>query len=199
MRKFLFLAVLLIMATQLHAQDETLFRKTQREGFYIAPTFESGTFDDDGSHWSGGGSIGLILDNFSFGIYGLAAADYHGWIENDEVDQLDIVHGGLELFYTHQPYRLIHPYIGTRVGWGAAVIDLNNELSNEDNIFVLTPQIGLELNVASWFRIAGYGAYRHVNGINDAQPFNDNDVSGFLAGVSLKLGWFGRNRRRGCR
>jgi len=199
MRKFLFLLVLLAVAIQVNAQDETLFRKTQREGFYLGPIFESGTFDDNESHWSGGASIGMILDNFSFGIYGLAAADYHSWVENDDVDQLDIVHGGLEIYYAYKPYKLFHPFVGTRVGWGAAVIDLQNELNDEDNIFVVTPQIGVELNIAPWFRVSGYGAYRHINGINERQPFNDNDVSGFMAGFSLKFGWFGRNRRGGYR
>lgn len=197
MKNWLLLICFGSLALGLHAQDQTLFNNSYRKGFYLGPVLEF-TGSSDLASTGAGGSIGMVLDHFNFGLYALAGSDHDDWLFADHPDRLELAHGGLEVFYHTNPAKLFHPYFGLRAGYGAVNIDLEDDAFDEDDfdeVWVLSPQVGLELNVASFFRITGYGAFRWVDGVNSFQNFSDSDLRGFTAGISLKFGWFGRGRR----
>jgi hypothetical protein len=201
MKNWLLLVCLCSLAWGLHAQDQTLFRNTYRKGFYLGPTLEFAGNSQLAST-SAGANIGLVLDDFNFGIYAMAGSDTDDLFYEDNLDRLELAQAGLELNYHYRPDKLIHPFIGVRAGYGGVNIDLEDDsfdANSIDEVWVFSPQLGLELNVASFFHVAAYGSYRYVDGVNNYQNFSDDDLRGFTGGVSLKFGWFGRNRNRDFR
>jgi opacity protein-like surface antigen len=213
MKKIILLA-LAAMAFQLHvqAQDQTLFNRAGRFGIFVSPIVEQGPINDPWETSSGGG-FGFVLGDAFLGFYGMAGLDYEQLIAEEELDRVDLVHGGLWLGFTPFQESLIHPYGSVRAGWGAINIDVDefgddffdpndpfNIDDNDvvDNIFALTPEAGLEVNVTRWLRVAATGGYRWVYGVN-TPAISEDDFSGWTGALTLRIGWFGRNRncRRG--
>lgn len=193
-KQLLFLAVLLTATIGLQAQHETLFNQARVVGAFGGPITEYGLSNNLSTSVGGGGA--LVINSFFIGGYGLASVDFDQLYEDGEVDVLDIGHGGFWLGGTYQPHRLVHMYGSTRLGWGAINIDLNGNTPYRelDKIFVATPEIGMELNITRWFRLAGTVGYRYVTGVNEDRGLKGEDFSGAVAGVTLRFGWFGRRR-----
>lgn len=187
--------VILFLSTALSAQHETLFSRARVVGGFGAPIIEMGI--NNGLNTSIGGGGGVVINSFFLGGYGLASMDFEELFDNGEVKVLDIGHGGFWLGTTFQPYKLLHLYTSARIGWGAVNVDLqdnNQSYSDIDKIFVMTPEIGVELNLAKWFRVAGTAGYRWVNGTSENQGYTDADFSGAVATIALRFGWFGSKR-----
>lgn len=196
MKKNIFLfAIALLVATGLSAQHETLFNRARVVGGFGAPIVEMGINNSLNTSVGGGG--GIVINSFFLGGYGLASVDFEELFDNGDVKVLDIGHGGFWFGTTFQPYRMLHLYASGRIGWGAVNVDLNDNnqtYSDIDKIFVMTPEIGVELNLTRWFRVAGTAGYRWVNGTSDAREYTDEDFSGAVATIALRFGWFGSKR-----
>ncbi|MEK7257098.1 MAG: hypothetical protein AAB316_20250 [Bacteroidota bacterium] len=190
---------LLLASASLFAQDDqTLFSDVNRIGGWGGPIFEYSNFDDDVEVTTGGGGA-LVLDDFYLGGYGLGKYSFSKTNTGDNLkESVRFGHGGFWLGYTPLQRKVIHPYASVRFGWGAAKykaanLDDPDDIKDEikDNIFVLNPEFGLELNVFSFFRIAATGSYRLVNGIDDLPNFSDDDFSSFGGTLTLRFGGFG--------
>ena len=221
MKKSIVFALACCMTLSLFAQDNTLFnRGSKRFGAYAQPLVEFGN-NVNGSNASAGAAAGLVMGNFSVGAYALAGADYDDLIWNDHIDRIDLAHGGLSLGYSGNQGAVIHTYSNVRLGWGAvdiSVDDFDNfdqedweEWITEgsdiiDNVFVATPEVGLEMNVTRFLRLNGAVGYRWVNGI-DTKNYERDAFNGWIASVGVKVGWFGgglrsnnnrRSKRNNC-
>lgn len=193
-KQFLFSVVLLAATMSLQAQHETLFNQARVIGAFGGPITEYGLNNDLSTSVGGGGA--LVINSFFIGGYGLASADFDQLYDEGDIDVLDIGHGGFWLGGTYQPHSLVHLYGSTRLGWGGINIDLNGNTPYRelDKIFVATPEIGVELNVTRWFRLAGTVGYRYVTGVNDDLGLKDEDFSGAIGAITLRFGWFGNRR-----
>jgi hypothetical protein len=189
-----FLAIGLWIASQ--AQHETLFNNARVVGGFGAPIVEMGLNNDLTTSVGGGGAI--VIDNFFIGGYGMGSVDFESLIETEEIRQIDLGHGGFWLGYTLAPHNLFHLYTSARIGWGGVGIDVRDEPGRNDdfdNVMVFTPEAGIELNLASWFRVAGTVAYRHVEGVNESLGFYEDDsFNGAMVNLTFRVGWFGWNR-----
>ncbi len=195
MKNVIFLFIAVIWAATAHAQTETLFGNTKVLGAFGAPIYEVGINNKLGTSFGGGGA--LIVNNFFIGAYGLGSTDFSGLINGRrDINRLDIAHGGFWLGFTYPSRKLIHLYASTRLGWGGVNIDFKDPQLNfqdVDQIFVATPEIGIELNIARWLRVVGTAGYRFVNGTRINANYNDKTFSGTIAGVTVRIGGFGRN------
>ncbi len=195
MKKFLLITILGMASFSLMAQHETIFNKARVVGGFGGPITEIGLGNKLNTSVGGGG--GLIINSFFIGGYGLGSVDFEQLIETDDVDVLDIGHGGFWLGGTFRPYKILHGYASARIGWGAVNVELNDTgqtWRDLDKIFVMTPEIGVELNLTKWFRVAGTIGYRYVSGTNEARGYTDEDFSEAIAGITLRFGWFGWRR-----
>ncbi|MEL6658041.1 MAG: hypothetical protein AAFP77_16705 [Bacteroidota bacterium] len=191
---FLFATACLFLLGNLQAQHETLFNQARVIGAFGGPITEFGLGNDLNTSVGGGGAI--VINSFFIGGYGLAAADFDRLYEEGDLEVLDIGHGGFWFGGTYQPHRLVHLYGSGRIGWGAINIDLDDNIPYRDldKIFVMTPELGVELNLTRWFRIAGTVGYRYVSGVNEDRGLKDDDFSGMIAGITARFGWFGHRR-----
>ncbi len=193
MKHLLIALALLTSAGSVIAQHETIFGRGQVVGGFGGPLVEMGLREGFGASFGGGG--GLVLSNLFIGGYGLGAVDLREVLENDDIEQLEMAHGGLWLGFTYPSYKAIHLYGSARVGWGALNIRLDQpRVSELDQIFVFTPEMGVELNLLRWFRLAGSAGYRFVNGSSPTAAYKDSDFSGPVGTLTFRFGWFGNGR-----
>lgn len=199
MKNALVISFLLLAATVFAQKDETIFSDVNRMGGWGAPIFEYSNLDEDVQTVSGGGGA-LVLNDFYLGGYGMGKLEFSkSYTADEEKDNLNFKHGGFWIGYTPLQTKVVHPYASVKLGWGKARFETINLKNGEtlnslkDNIFVTTPEIGLEVNVFSFFRIAATASYRWVNGIDDLPSFTDDDLSSFGLGLTLRFGGFGND------
>ncbi len=196
MKKVFFSTVLMLIATLALAQHETIFNNARVVGGFGGPIIEFGLNNSLNTSYGGGG--GIVIGNAFLGGYGMGTLDLNAVIDGQDIDNIELGHGGFWLGYTYKPYKLVHLFSSAKIGWGAVNINPDNfNPFNEpisDNVFVLTPELGLELNVFKWFRVAGGVGYRWVNGTDGKGAYNDEDFSGAVTTLTFRFGWFGNQR-----
>ena len=185
------LTLALLLSLGLSAQQETLFGRARVVGGFGGPIVEIGL--DDSYSTSIGGGGGLIINSFFIGGYGMGSLDFETLLEQDgDLESLELGHGGLWLGFNVASNKLLHLYASTRVGWGAVDVQFDNaRFEDYDQVFVLTPEVGIELNITRWFRAAGTIGYRYLDGVNDGREYSNDDFRGTFAGITLRFGGFG--------
>ena len=191
MKKFLFLISFNLVAVFAFAQHETLFGQNNVFGFFGGPMVEY-NIDNDEVTTSVGGGGALILGNLFLGGYGMASADQlDNLIENSRVD-LQIAHGGFWVGAVYPSNKLMHAFTSVKMGWGGLDLEIDEDnFRSNDAIFVTTPELGVELNLLKFFRIAGTAGYRFVSGVNNTANLGNNDFSNFVATITFRFGAFG--------
>ncbi len=195
MKQLLLTTVIALSATFLFAQHETLFRNAHVVGGFGGTITEFGLNNSLQTSYGGGG--GIVIGGAFIGAYGLGSVNLGDILDGQDIDRIELGHGGLWLGYTYQPYKLLHLFSTAKIGWGAVNIKTDNFDPFDgvnDQVFVLTPELGLELNIFKWFRVAGGVGYRWVNGTNGENIYNDEDFSGLVTNLTLRFGWFGNRR-----
>ncbi|MEM9990431.1 MAG: hypothetical protein AAF738_01640 [Bacteroidota bacterium] len=194
---FAFVFCLCFSTFSLTAQrDNSLFNTSGRFGVFGAPIWEFSGLSVETAARGGGG--GFVLGNTFLGVYGSGEIDWRALIDGDDV-QISSGHGGLWVGYVPFQSSVIHPYISTRFGWGAADIELvDTDVRYKEDFFVLTPEAGVEVNVFRWFRVAGTVGYQWYNGLADSPEIGDFDTNNLHAALTLRFGFFGKDKQN-CR
>ena len=196
MKHLLFLFTALLLVLNLQAQHETLFSKSRVIGGFGGPILEFGNIKGEFVTSVGGGG-GVIIDDFFIGGYGVGSVENLRYNFNNNDFRMDLAHGGLWLGYTPNSFRIFHPFVSTKIGWGFADFQENRigiNFTNGDGIFVLNPEVGLELNLTKFFRIAGTIGYRWVTDVDQLQDYSDKDFTSLTGQLTFRFGWFGRER-----
>jgi hypothetical protein len=105
--------------------------------------------------------------------------------------------GGLLLGFIIMPENIIHPYVRALIGAGSISETTNcclgmNSCNNwaQASFFSLEGEVGLELNVTRWMRIALFGGYHYVYGPINIDGLTDSDFRSYDAGIKFEFGWF---------
>ncbi len=99
-------------------------------------------------------------------------------------DDLAFGYGGPSVNVIFFPESLVHFDVGALVGWGGARTG-----SLETGVFVLEPEVNLELNITHNMRLALGASYRHVTEVSGATGIAP-DFSGFTGTLALRFGTF---------
>jgi|GEM_PF-1010831 len=199
MKKLVVLSMMILIGSSLFAQkDNTLVSKFKRFGVFGEVNSE---FDLGKTSLSPGvnGAFGFIFGDLFLGGYGSAITDNDLLFNNEEIDFLELVHTGIYLGYSPIQHSILHPTFNMRAGWGAANARVDDfEEFEVDNVFVVTPEAGLEVNLTRWLRLSGTVGYRFVDGI-DKPSLEPDYLNNYTARVGVKIGFFGRGKRREIR
>ncbi|WP_425420345.1 hypothetical protein [Phaeodactylibacter xiamenensis] len=187
----------ILVTTLLQAQHEALFDDVSSFGAFGGPILEFSSINGQLVADVGGGGA-IILDEFFIGGYGMGT-DYPEVSFETEIDgelteidaDIDFGHGGLWFGYVRDIEQKMHLYSSLKVGWGRA--DLEHDIADlpSDRLFVLTPEIGIELNMTRFFRIGLTGGYRIVNGVSRLPGLDNQDFSSPTVGITFRFGGFG--------
>ncbi|MCB2220420.1 MAG: hypothetical protein KQI35_08505 [Bacteroidetes bacterium] len=231
--KHIILAIILVFSGILHmqGQDNPEFRyllggnngKVNVSGFG-AYTIGFSQVDGNLAVYNGGGGAVLLNQTVYFGLYGTGLSTRHYRKNltmmdpvNNEISYTDLVtnfgHGGLWIGYIHESHKPVHFGASTKIGWGG--INLTNDYYDNnydtydyysvasDNVFVLTPQIEVEMNLLRWFKINAAAGYQIVTGINSTYVdsngeyqnyFESSDFNQPVFNLTFVFGGFGGKR-----
>lgn len=172
-------------------KQETLFGNINHIGGFGGPMIEVSSINGETVADVGGGGA-LILDNFFFGGYGMGTDAPNITIGLETFD-IEFGHGGLWFGFVAPPNKLAHVYSSFKLGWGETnLLDGDGDKVFSDNVLVLTPEVGVELNITSWFRLAFSGGYRFVDGSNNLPAgLNDDSFSSPFGALTFRFGGFG--------
>ena len=176
-----------------NGRDQTLANSSGRNGFFISPIIEYTDLNDEWNTSVGGG-LAFVAGDFFIGGYGLGMLD-ENWID-DDIEELQMGHVGLWLGYVTPQHKALHLFTSVKAGWGAVNIELDDDFDYDDSFFAITPEAGLEVSVFRWFRIAGTVGYRWMNGLDGSSDFDSDSLEGMTAGLTFRIGGFGRDRGR---
>lgn len=174
--------------------------------------------------YNGGGGAVLLNQTVYFGGYGMGLSSRHnmgsltmvesnGEIATYENLYSQFGHGGFWIGYIHQSYKPVHFGASTKLGWGSLSMS-NDILDNNydefqyyhlalDNVFVITPQIEVEMNLLKWFKINASAGYQIVTGVDktyvnpagqQVKYFNSKDFTQPMFNLSFVFGGFGGKR-----
>ena len=101
--------------------------------------------------------------------------------------------GGLWFEYKLGARQRVHASLGTLVGGGTvgyrAQPPARPQIYRSSTIFVLAPEVTVEVNATPWLRIALGAGYRDVHGV-DLEGLGNGDVSGPTASLIFSFGRF---------
>ena len=180
MKQLYLLLFTLFFSLGLGAQEETLFSDggVRLTGVWGGSYHSIADFEDNFNLNSGGFFTFEINNSFLIGWQG-----YKRGID-DNGREINIDGNDLLLGYTFRSDEVIHPTLYLQMGSS----DLEVEGVGSDNVFVVQPSLGAEINVARFFRIGIDGGYRFFNN-SDVPSYSDKDFSGPVLGLRLKFGW----------
>lgn len=183
MKKLILLfTVSLFVITSSYAQREaTLFN--DRGGIDFTGVWGGSTnalvdFNNDFNLNSGGFFAFELNNDFLIGWSG-----YKSDI-NDNGQNIEIKGNDLFLGYTFNSYNLIHPLLYLQTGSGK----LEVEGVGSDRVFITQPTVGVEANIARFFRLGIDGGYRFLSG-SDLDGYDNQDLAGPVINLRLKFGW----------
>ena len=176
-------------------KQETLFGKSRVVGGFGGPIVEY-NFANDNTMVSVGGGGAVIIGDFFIGGYGMGSTST-SWINdvNNDPFKIDLGHGGFWIGGTYPSHKLVHFFSSAKIGWGAVNMRFyDDNFVIDDNVFVLEPEAGIEVNIFRWFRIAATAHYRWVDGIDPSiSGISRNYYNGFGANLTFRFGGFGSN------
>lgn len=184
-----------VLASPLFAQrEETLLgeRGWGFSGIWGGYTHQYTAYDQaDG--WNRGGFFG-----FEFGK-SLTVGWSHTSLRDDilltnrDNQRFDFDYNGGKLGYAFVPYKAIHPVLNFEVGRGSVRIGG----LGKDQVFVMQPSAGLEINIFRWCRLGLEGGYRMVRNYDLGGGLTEDHLSGAYGQATVKFGFsWGRYHKR---
>lgn len=198
----------------LYAQEDTtqylISGKTEFSGFG-GPIAEFSSVNNEFAFFMGGGGALLINQTFFIGGYGegIVTSHYRDDLEtivNMDHPKISFEHGGFWLGYIYQHQKVIHGGLSAKLGWGEISLEGDEHIYNPgldydftDHTFIILPQIEMEINLTSWFKINLGLGYRFITGVdaeyldsnnNPVHFYDTGDFDGPLGTISLLFGGF---------
>lgn len=182
------------------------------------------SLDGSAAVYNGGGGAVLLNQTMYFGAYGLGLSTRHN---NESLTMVDrdgetvtyndlntnFGHGGFWVGYLHKSYKPVHFGASTKLGWGALSMSNDTFTNNygdynyyqvaSDNVFVIIPQLEVEMNLLRWFKINASAGYQFVTGVDKTytntsgdkiQFFDAADYNKPMFNLSFVFGGFGGKR-----
>jgi hypothetical protein len=193
MKTFALLAILLLIALPVLAQEETLVKGEIESGGFGGPVVKFGTFNGETGVLVGGRGGWIINHSFILGGggYGLTNNVRAKTLGPNGERYINFGYGGLELEYIPQSDKLVHlsfmVLIGAGgVGWRDEEFGHNSE---DDAVFIVEPAVHATLNVTSSFRISAGASFRVITGVSSNVSSNAS-LSGPSAVLTFRFGKF---------
>ncbi len=106
-------------------------------------------------------------------------------------DGMQYGYGGVRIGYTPFYSFIVHPTVSLLVGGGSVKTEEKDVLHTEieDEFFLLEPELDVEVNITSFFRISGFVSYRFLMSV-DHPTLKSADLDGISGGLKLNFGSF---------
>jgi hypothetical protein len=196
MKMKLILVLLLLAASPLYAQEETLLGEGEiSHGGYGGPEVKFTNINNQFGLLVGGRGGWIINHTIVLGGagYGLTNAVDAKVLGPDSAKYLAFGYGGFVIEWIIKSDKLVHFSVYSLIGGGGAGFrkDLDNDNAEDrsDACLVIEPGATVELNVTKFLRLSLGASYRYINGITTAATSVES-LSGPSVSLLLKFGKF---------
>jgi hypothetical protein len=177
--------VFLHSPAELQAQKaRTLVHGEPSNGGFGAVVFKGSGVNDQFAGFFGARGAWMIDHVFGLGVGGYVMG---GGVDVERpagMRSLDMWYGGAEIEFISGWSQVYHFTFLTLVGGGSLGLE-----GESDGIYAVEPELNLEVNVNSFFRLDFGGGYRFIWDV-DIPELSNGDLSQFFGQVSLKFGAF---------
>ncbi len=191
--KTFFTSMFCILALMAYSQEETLFDDLEIIGAFGGPLIEIGQINGETGASVGGGGA-LVLNNLFIGGYG-TGTDFPEYEivggENDGFYNIRFRHGGLWLGIVPKQHKVVHFYGSAKIGWGKGRLRDEDDTRFSDRVFVMTPELGIDVNLTSFLKLSLTGGYRWVNGVTQLPGLDNDDFNSVIGAITFRIGGFG--------
>ncbi len=212
---FPFFILLMIPVYHLSAQEEKpmqylLTGHNVKIAGFGAPIVEFSSVNNEFAVSVGGGGAIIFNQVFYFGGYGEGLTTGHylynlADVVNIEQPRISFGHGGFWLGYMYRSGKAVHGAVSLKLGWGQVSLYDNTytydpmDYKARDGVFVVTPQLELELNLTTWFKLNIGAGYRLVTGLDKTyldnqgmrvKYYNAADFSSPVGSLTFMFGYF---------
>lgn len=170
-------------------------------GGYGGVLARGSSLNTDPALFVGGRGGWLINHHLLIGAGGMGqaltvAAPASATLEYPDVRHLEFGYGGGYFAYHFVPAYVVHPVASVLVGAGGLTLSNRHyqeryedeEFVTETNgVFVVEPELGVEVNLVGFMRLQGTLSYRRTVGV-DLPGMDDSDTSSLALGVSVLFG-----------
>lgn len=196
MKTVISVVLMLLIASPLLAQQQTLFSGKVEHGGYGGPVVKFSQVNGKFGVLVGGHG-GWIINHtlvIGGGGYGLTNDVEANALGPSNKKYIDFGYGGFEVEWVMNSDKLVHFSVHTLIGGGSVAYqreDSTDRAEDLDGFFVLEPGVTLDLNVTTWMRFSVGASYRYINGVDSNLKLSSNkDLSGLSAMVMLRFGKF---------
>ncbi|NBC05116.1 MAG: hypothetical protein GVY20_15635 [Bacteroidetes bacterium] len=188
-------AVFLLFAffTNSFGQSETLLNGDIDHGGYGGLISNFSEINNSFGVTFGGYGAWLIDHTVAIGGGGLGLTNDIKFDETPEGDRyISFGYGGLYFGYLHNSEEMFHITLETFIGSGEVNLRYNSDnedLFDDDRVFVIDPTINVELNLTNFMRVTIGVGYRFVNGVN-LENLDDKDFSSPTFRSTIRFGSF---------
>ena len=188
MKSSIFTSLCFLLSLFAFGQQETLFGDVDVIGGFGGPFIEFGSINGQfGADVGGGGA--LILDEFFIGGYGQGTNFADASFDNKDWN-IKYGHGGLWFGFVNQEYKMVHLFSSLKVGWGRVRLTAPDTDQLKDRIFVLTPEVGAEVNLTDFFKVSFTAGYRMVSGVSVFEALDNSDFSSPVGILTFRFGGY---------
>ncbi|HOW26105.1 MAG TPA: hypothetical protein PK711_10600 [Bacteroidales bacterium] len=212
----LLMGILFLCSSNVFSQEEKemqyLLSGSNRPSIsgFGGPMVEFSSVEGDFAVFVGGGGAIIFNQTFYFGGYGEGLTTSHYRYDLSDITdiqepKISLGHGGFWLGYVNKSFKAIHPAASLKIGWGKISLyddnwnDYNPEnYVAQDGIFTLIPQLEVEVNLTSWFKLNVGAGYRWMTGMDKQYSqggtmydyYESSDYSSPVGTISLLFGGF---------
>jgi len=163
------------------------------QGAFLAPIVEINEIDGTVSLGAGVGG-GIVLHRFLVGAYGMYTSKAGQVTEMGNLHDLSLSFGGLWLGYQQPANEILAVTVAIKGAFGNARQDGINDIERQnDRIWLLTPEAGVELWFGKSVRIGLCAGYR-IAGDVQLSAFDNKDLRSLVNTLTIKIGNFGTLR-----
>lgn len=196
MKHILIFGALLLSSSLFSQEEKVLFDRATVHGGFGGPTFELTSMNGQTGMMFGGGG-GVILGDFFIGGFGQGGSFGEHQVGNF-LYPISMGYGGLWLGYVTPTWKAAHLYSSVKIAGGGVTLSQDDDFDHsiyDEAVFVAQPEIGLEVNLIKWFRVAFTANYRFVSGIqsNNLAGLTNSDFNSVGGTVTLRFGHFYRD------
>ena len=191
MKKTLLTILAMIIYIISYSQEETLL------GNHRSPVGGFGGFHshislDQAGYKAAGGFGGVSFQDFFVGGFGMGISSVASFTKEGIDYNQDIGMGGFMIGYVIPNEKIVHFFGQLKAGWGGySLSDTETEAEVfSESIFTAVPEVGIELNVTRWFRIAATAGYHIATGIEQNNYVTNRDLMFPVAGLTFRFGSF---------
>lgn len=163
------------------------------QGAFLAPMAEISEMDGTVSLGAGVGG-GMVLRRFLVGAYGMTTSKAGKAGDTGNLHDLNLTFGGLWLGYQQPATDILAVTVGFKGAFGNARQEGITDIERQnDRIWLLTPEAGVEVWFGKNVRIAMSAGYR-IAGDVQLPNFDRQDLQSLVNTLTIKVGNFGKSR-----